>query len=290
MLDNEITYEIHENECLPESSRVIIPVSFGNSYPTGEKFFQFLNKYKSYNPTIVWPDELYRNHNTQVDIMEHIESLWEEYEVFFETEGFNVKKWGEFKDENPEWENKLEKIEIISKENSIMMNKMVRTAKNLGINNPELIKNSINYQKEEYAVLLTWTEFDYIVYPNKISPGMDRLYKEVNIRKDIFGDLELPIFHKVSIRALNTKEMVSTLNYKREKENIYNTKKNKLMPIPLRLVEESLSFVMQSSEISEKNKKLFVLTVLLPYIEGFSSEKEIKEELINITTHGTINY
>jgi len=289
MLDNEITYEIHENECLPESSRVIIPVSFGNSYPTGEKFFQFLNKYKSYNPTIVWPDELYRNHNTQVDIMEHIESLWEEYEVFFETEGFNVKKWGEFKDENPEWENKLEKIEIISKENSIMMNKMVRTAKNLGINNPELIKNSINYQKEEYAVLLTWTECDYIVYPNKISPGMDRLYKEVNIRKDIFGDLELPIFHKVSIRALNTKEMVSTLNYKREKENIYNTKKNKLMPIPLRLVEESLSFVMQSSEISEKNKKFFVLTVLLPYIEGFSREKEIKEELINITTHGTIH-
>ena len=106
------------------------------------------------------------------------------------------------------------------------------------------LKNSISYQKEEYAVTLCMEEFTDIVYPRKISDGLAYFMRNIEGKK--------PKYHHVRIQKI---ENGSSLDSKQTffKED----KKRNFVPLALRMVLEQVETIMTSPEVSSSDKKIF---------------------------------
>lgn len=225
-------------EGIPIGSRIIIPISMENvtensgELQSGKKLqllIEGLKKLKC-DTTILIADTL-QSYNCGYDEARKKGDVFIRKNQAIINDSYLVKKvfrWGEFIRLR---QNRFDKMRIrieIESDNkgSEFYRKMLQTAKDC--QSKKDIESSIKLQKEEYALILAMSEFDYLLYPKFRTPGMSYLYQP------LFRDIRKPQFYRANI----IKGLV-----------IHNQE-----PLPLSSIIGTIGNILISANVSAKDK------------------------------------
>jgi hypothetical protein len=249
------------NILLGKSAKLLFPISLaGQKGHTGDRLTALVNFAKQYNSTILLADALQR-HNLQDKekalvlgdkFLEKHKTLFkgtvliqsaEEWEKYKDNE--NVVKlirwntWGEIK--SHEFKQAFSLIEAnCQADNSLLVKKMNETAQhNLSKAN---LSSSIDYQKEENAYLMTFSEFDYHCYPAPLNPSQTETVK-------LFSQqYKIPVHKSINFNSIQLSEDTVAIKRQRHAQSL---------PLALRMLVQNVEDALKSTEISESHKKLF---------------------------------
>jgi hypothetical protein len=277
----------HKNlEADDVSARVLMPISMGKKQHAGEMLAALVNFAKSFNTTILVADYLYRfNVGAEKALQMGDKFLEKNKEILREAIIIeNVNDWGKYKNQHllkiVRWEawreikknhwfyfNELIKKE--SEEGSSLSVSMNVTAQSQGINNPEEVQASVDYQKEENAFLFTFCqEFTHHFYPGDLNNSQAEVYRLFSNKYE---------FPKHVVAVLERVMHVSHLGVFSENGKRVE-RKEKSLHVALRSLVPHIEILMSSPEISLSSKQLFIKKIQ----EVFQSvtANEIPEEKV----------
>jgi hypothetical protein len=266
-------YKVSLPERLSTHNKIVLPISMSQPLERGEALKALLSQlelnYGVENITILICDFLNR-HN-----LENEESALEMGDIFIKEHKdilskYNVIRWFDYLKSKKEFEVNLKKITELSPEKSLFDGKMCKVHRSC--KSSFSLKASINYQREEFALILCMHEFDALVYPQKISNSMNYLYRNIDGKK--------PDYIAAKVTKNPTLSSTTPLFFQ---QNLKKEVTHQSMHISLRLHLEQMKVLMNSSEIPLSSKIIF-LNKLNDYIEFSKHESKIKD------THVIDNY
>lgn len=245
---------------------IVLPISMSQPLERGKKLESILTALKENGyqkqTTILVCDYLNR-HNCKEDseslrqgkefIEDHVDIL----------EGFNVIHWADFiQNCGDDFIRKLNDICEKSPEQSRFYNKMKKTWEKC-LSATQSLESSILYQREEYAAVLCMSQFDYLLYPKRITNGLAYLYNHFSEKK--------PQYHHVKISEKNKVNKIDC------HKSIKESSERRHLHVAFRAIIDHVDYLLKSNEMSEKAKKLFaeeMENVLMSHGLG-SSENDI---------------
>jgi hypothetical protein len=284
-------FKVEIDAKLDNTARIVMPISMGQKYHAGDRLKALIGFAKQYNTTLIIADGLQR-HNTKSDkealkmgakfLKKNVEILKDAVEID------SLEKWHQYKDTQTlkviRWDTwrLIKKTELAatkkalderladskSEEGATLLQSMKDAAKTSFSAVDE--ESSINYQKEENEVLLTFSDFDCLCYP-------DLNASQIEIYKQFAALYHLPRF--VSPKFISTDLDIKAVTVTgffsgNAKPPITNKRHANSLPIALRLIIETVEKLMQSNEISEEHKKAFILKLkssVAPSVETLDS-------------------
>ncbi|MGB6976249.1 MAG: hypothetical protein WBE18_02165 [Gammaproteobacteria bacterium] len=272
-------FEVSLNVNINNDAKILIPLSIiGKKECTGERLKALINYFQSYNTTILVADGLQKYNldgnesealkKGQKFIDNNDEALkdaivinsvekWNEHKDTIGVKLVRWKTWAVIKETELKIADKV--IDDNSQEGSALLASMKEQAKTrLG---DEL--SSINYQKEENKYLLTFSDFDYHVYP-----GLNKSQLKVC---ELFSDkFRLP--KPLSPTFTNIEQTLGLFCEKKERK--------KCLPFAMRMLFQQMVMIMGSSEFSPQAKSTFLneigdwMTNLIHEMNGKFGRKE----------------
>ncbi len=222
---------------IPENKNIVVPISMNQEYHSGEKLGALVTRLKELqcNVTFVIADWLRRWCETEAVALDAGERFLKEHASLFDnTKVVRWKNWIESHKEKFDFYRK--KLDDAYQSNPVFQKKIERTAKTTISH--EDINVSRNYLLEEYAVFLTFNDFDIHVYPQPISSALSYIYV-------LFPELKLPAYKHSIVKARS--QVLRKINN---------------LPLIARTVYGSLEDVLTSSEISDKTKGALITNIL----------------------------
>ena len=250
-----------------EGSKVVIAIS-DRTFLTGEKLKELIESLKAKNcdVTVLIADSLQKHNGDEQGALQRGQTYLEQNAEILKD--INVVRWSAYiASKGSDFNEKQKLIEERSKEGATFYNKMARTHKKCAISND--LENSLKYQKEEYAVILTMSEFNHLIYPKNITDGMLALYQE-------FSEIKMPIYTQVSFPSFQAKYAENLGVFKTENKRHENS-----LPLALRLLYDQTETLLRSPEISSEAKKMFkeqLRELFAKYDEKVASKKHLKVE------------
>ena len=230
---------------IPKGSKVIVPSSMGSDLK-GEKLKELINNLKENDcdVTILIADTLQKyNYDYTTALKMGDNFLLENKGILKDVK---VIRWDEFIESKKElFEKNKNLIEQKATKGSTFYNKMVRTQNKCAVSKD--IDSSLEYQKEEYAAILTMSEFDYFIYSKSITDAMACLYNG-----QIIG-IKNPQYIHVSFPQLLAKNAQEVGIFKAKNKQQENS-----LPLVLRMAYDQVETVLNSNEISETSKQIFI--------------------------------
>ncbi len=226
---------------IEEGAKVIVPISVKSDLD-GDKLKKLLEalKQRQCDVTVLIADALQRHNVGDEEALRLGESYHSRNTAILSS--VKILHWDDFiKGKEEEFLFKRELIETASKNGSDFYTKMVRTQKKCAVSKD--LKSSLLYQKEEYAVFLMMSEFDYHVYPKQPSPAMGWLYKE-------FPDIQKPKYRQAKFSNFQA-ENIQQLGIFKE-PNIRHTNS---YPWGIRMLINNFNEAIKSPEISLPTKQ-----------------------------------
>jgi hypothetical protein len=253
-----------ESDSLKKDAKVLLPISLGQKYHLGERLKALVEFAKSYNTTILIADALHRyNLNDEKKALSMGDKFLDKNaEAFKDTVLIDsVESWEKYKDDAKvvklvRWKTwaqiKQKELEVadrlIEEECKNPVSKLVKklheTAKQSASAHSE--ESSIAYQKEENKYLLTFSEFDYHIYPKPLNPSQAETYT-------IFeSSVKLPVHKSVKFENVEHPNSFFAEQKKRHEQSL---------PLALRLLINNFQEILGSSELSPVHKTLFIAKV-----------------------------
>lgn len=232
---------------IPKGESIVLPISMHQPLEREERLASILNYLKTHNlqdnTTILICDYLNR-YNDLTD--EEAISLGDEFISSHKNflHDFKIIRWKEYIDYKRERFTEAFKM-IVSKSQSgsRFYDKMRKTWEKCLSANYSL-EASIKYQQEEYALVLCMDEFSHLIYPKRITNGMAYLYSN-------FTD-SMPTYHHIRISEVKNDKKYSYV------ENSCQKKDRRHIHVAFRAIIEHMECLLNSDEISEKAKKVFI--------------------------------
>lgn len=233
-------------------AEILFPISMNQPLERGERLQAIVNAIKEKNyqdkVTILICD--YLNRHNKID---EISSLQEGDEFVRQHQeiltGFKIVHWKDFIDSRSEEFNfYLNDLTQLKETNTVFSQKLYRTWKRC-LKSNQTLENSINYQIEEYAALLCSHQFDYQIYPMKISDGMSFLYQYAINQK-----IKVPQY--IHVKILHDKAPVG--GFFKNPLLQESPKKNQNLHIAFRGVLAQVDLLMASEDLSKESKIIFV--------------------------------
>lgn len=224
-------FEITTSKEIPSESKVLAPISMKSKYFTTEKFKALINFLKSYNATLLIADSLQR-HNMGANLIAAKKlgaSLLSKCHKSLANAVTinNIKDWEQYKNENilkiihwdtwglikqQELTESILFIETLDKEDPAFNQSIELVAETIvqkqsqipqNIDKEKIKSNSINYQKEELAYMLTFSEFDFHLYP-EINQSQSFIYDQFKVKFLIPENISFKIKPNLEMRFINT--------------------------------------------------------------------------------------
>ena len=250
------THEVFLSTEMPIDSNVIVPISMYNAYHQEKSFDDFCHYLKKYAQkrniklTILMTYGLQRKNGIEQAVIDSAREqfLDEHREVLA---GLNVVLWDDFIEQRESiYKYNRTLVEKACASGTFLYDKCNRTAALTRVNVSTEI--SLEYQKTEYAAILSMHEFDFLVYPCPISPGISALYK-------IFLEVKIPRYNYAIIRKIKNEQKYLT-NFTLPKES-GRKKSNKPLPEFLTLLQQEICIFLHKSDIVSE-EKAYVLDIL----------------------------
>lgn len=260
-----------EEEVKP-GAKVIIAISKENTVGTGGQLqtgpklkaqLNYLRK-RECDVTVLIADSLQRYNTSEEEARKWGAQFAEENKA--ELEGCKVVHWNDFiaarKTKFEEMQKRIEdesksgfKVEETDTDSAFQLS-MVRTFNNTAFakslkegsdSYKSFLAKSLLYQKEEYAVILCMSDFDFLIYP-KLTDGMAYLFAPTH-----FEDIQRTVFNEVSITPCTPKNATFFTRLHEKKVD-----DEALSNLSVSLLED-LAKTLGSTEAKEQDKKVLML-------------------------------
>ena len=169
---------------IKEGSKVVLPISMGNLGFTFKVMSSLIEALEGHAITVLVCDYLNRHNVGEEEAIKQGDAFLERNRALLEADNIEVIRWKPWiQAHQGDYDVAYEKILRLSADGSDLQRAMRTTArkKKKKATTENEIKASINYQREEYAVIDCMKEYDQLVYIAPITYGMGVFYKHADI-------------------------------------------------------------------------------------------------------------
>lgn len=244
-----------------KNAKVLFPISLGQKYHTGERLKALMQFAKDYNATFLIADALHQHNlgDLQKALHTGAKFLEKNEDVFRDTVLIkSVEDWEKYKEDATvikviRWQtwgiikqDELKKASLLIEtachlDGSTLVKAMKDTAQSHF--SKQNVENSVKYQTEENTYLLSFSEFDYHIYPAPLNTSQAETYRL--FRKQS----KMPIHKQVKFRSLEKAEHFAAKKQQRHEQSL---------PLALRVLTSNIEEFLHSTEIAPKHKALFI--------------------------------
>ncbi len=235
-------YNIAIPDSVYDKKNIVFPISMNQPLERGKPLELTLNALSEISSksnasiTILICDYLNRHNVGERKSLEMGDNFINEYKHLFKN--LKILRWKDYIESIKSFQSTLSMIENVSPEKSLFYGKMRKVYEQC--KSAYSLASSIAYQREEFAAILLMDMFDAILYPKKPTYAMRYLYSNIEGRKPEFISFKI-----------NQKKI-------RNKHEFFKEPKSTHMHIAFRVLLDNINSLLESSEISPKEKMIFI--------------------------------